>query len=192
MNLRECTRLAILQYAIFSNNIYLFNSHITGLGVAYRLLALFRTLVYNQIAGERSFSFGGSMSLPDATVTEMYDHGKSCAEVARIDECSETSMYNRLISLGVTMRSRSEANQIFPDSIFISLYNLGLSSSQIGRMLGVNSSTVTKRLHTLKFPLRSRGVACRIRYSEQEFQRHFMNTDMLNQLTELAGIGIKE
>lgn len=128
------------------------------------------------------------MSLSDATATEMYHDGKSCAYVARMDECSETSMYNRLIKLGIKIRSRSEANQIFPDSLFISLYNLGLSSSQVGRILGVNSSTVTKRLHTIKFPLRSRNVACRIRYSEQEFQLHFMNTGVLNQLMEFASL----
>jgi len=126
------------------------------------------------------------MSLPDATVTDLYSQGKSCAEVARLDGCSETAMYNRLKALGVTMRSRSKANQIFPDSIFIALYNLGLSASQIGRLLGVDSSTVTKRLHTIKFPLRSRGVACRIRYSEKEFQRHFMVPDVLDRLMELV------
>lgn len=126
------------------------------------------------------------MSLPDTTVTVLYDDGKSCADVARLDGCSETAMYNRLIALGINMRSRSEANQIFPNSLFVSLYNVGLSSSQIGRLLGVVPSTVTKRLHTLKFPLRSRDVACRIRYSEKEFRRHFMNTEVLDKLMELA------
>lgn len=126
------------------------------------------------------------MSLPDAIIIDLYSQGKSCAEVACLDECSETAMYNRFNSLGVTMRSRSEANQIFPDSIFISLYNLGLSTSQIGRLLGIDSSTVTKRLHTLKFPLRSRGVACRIRYSEKEFQLYFMTNGILDKLMELV------
>jgi len=126
------------------------------------------------------------MSLPDAKVTELYEQGGSCADVANLDGCSATAMYKRLRSLGVTMRSRSKANQIFPDSMFISLYNLGLSSSQIGRLLGVDSSTVIKRLHILKFPLRSRGVACRIRYSEKEFRRHFMVPGVLDQLMELA------
>lgn len=130
---------------------------------------------------------GGSMSLPDAIVTEMYHQGHSCAYVARSDKCSETSMYNRLKSLGINIRSRSKANKTLPDSLFISLYNIGLSSSQIGRLLGVDSSTVTKRLHTLKFPLRSRGVACRIRYTEKEFQQYFMVPDVLDQLMELAG-----
>lgn len=126
------------------------------------------------------------MSLPDAKVIELYSQGKSCAEIAYIDSCSESLMYNRLKLLGVTMRSRSEANQIFPDSIFITLYNLGLSSSQIGKLLGVNSSTVTKRLHTLKFPLRSRGVASRIRYTDEEFRRYFMVPDILDQLVTLV------
>ncbi len=126
------------------------------------------------------------MSLPDAKVMELYSQGKSCAEVARYDQCSETTMYNRLKLLGITMRSRSKANQIFPDSIFISLYNMGLSTSQIGRLLGVDPSTVTKRLHTLHFPLRSRVVAFRIRYTEEEFKRYFMVPEVLNQLMELV------
>lgn len=130
---------------------------------------------------------GGAMSLPDAKVTELYEQGRSCADIARAEGCSETAMYNRLNAIGVTMRSRSEANQIFPDSLFIALYNLGLSSSQVGRLLGVDPSTVTKRLHTIKFPLRSRGVACRIRYSEKEFRRHFMIPEILDRLMEMGG-----
>jgi len=126
------------------------------------------------------------MLLSDEIVRQLYSQGKTCAEVAHSDGCSETTMYNRLLLLGITMRSRSQANQIFPNSIFISLYNVGLSSSQIGRLLGVNSSTVTKRLHTIRFPLRSRGVACRIRYTEKEFKRYFMVPDVLDQLMELT------
>ena len=126
------------------------------------------------------------MSLNDTDVIKEYSGGKSCAEVAKLDGCSETSMYNRMIDLGVTMRSRSEANQLFPNSIFILLYNLGLSTSQIGRLLGVDSSTVTKRLHSLRFPLRSRRVASRIRYTKEEFNKHFMVPDILDQLTQLV------
>jgi hypothetical protein len=126
------------------------------------------------------------MPLPDAKVKELYSSGKSCAELARLDWCSETSMYNRLLSLGVKIRSRSEANQIFPNSIFITLYNLGLSVSQIGRLLGVDSSTVTKRLHILRFPLRSRNVASKIRYTEEEFMRYFMVPCVLDKLVELV------
>lgn len=125
------------------------------------------------------------MSLSDTTLIELYSEGKSCADIARLNNCSETSIYNRLKSLGVTIRSRSEANQILPDFIFILLYNMGLSSSQIGRLLGVCPSAVTKRLHTLRFPLRSRGVALSIRYTEKEFKRHFMNIDVLSRLEQL-------
>lgn len=127
---------------------------------------------------------GGAMSLPDAKIIESYSNGKSCAEIAELNYCSETSVYNRLKSLGVIMRSRSEANQIFPDYIFIALYNTGLSVSQIGRLLDIDSSTVTKRLHTLQFPLRSRPTASKIRYTEEEFQQHFMALDILNQLSK--------
>jgi len=126
------------------------------------------------------------MSLNNTEVKKEYSFGKSCAEVAALDGCSETSMYNRMRDLGVTMRSRSEANQLFPNSVFILLYNLGLSTSQIGRLLGVNSSTVTKRLHLLKFPLRSRRVASRIRYTEEEFNQYFMVPDILDQLSKLV------
>lgn len=126
------------------------------------------------------------MSLPDAKVTELYRQGSSCAEVAISDGCSATAMYHRLKSLGIIMRSRSKANQIFPDLFFISLYNMGLSASQIGRVLGIDPSTVTKRLHTLKFPLRSRGVASRIRYTEREFKQYFMTPDIIDRLMELA------
>lgn len=130
------------------------------------------------------------MSLNDTEVRKEYSCGKSCAEVAKLDGCSETSMYNRMIDLEVTMRSRSEANQLFPNSIFILLYNLGLSTSQIGRLLGVDSSTVTKRLHLLRFPLRSRRVASRIRYTEEEFNKHFMVPNILDQLTQLVCVTV--
>jgi DNA-directed RNA polymerase specialized sigma24 family protein len=126
------------------------------------------------------------MSLSDQEVTKLYVEGKNCAEIARMDTCSETTIYNRLKSLRVKIRSRSEANQIFPDSAFISLYNVGLSASQIGRFLGVDSSTVKKRLHTLKFPLRSRGVASKIRYNEEEFNRHFMTPEVVGRFMELV------
>ena len=122
----------------------------------------------------------------DCLPVQLYSDGESCAEIARLGNCSETSMYNRLKSLGVIMRSRSEANQIFPNSIFINLYNVGLSASQIGRLLGVDSSTVTKRLHTMLFPLRSRQVASRIRYTEEEFKRYFMVPGVIDQLMELV------
>jgi DNA-binding CsgD family transcriptional regulator len=126
------------------------------------------------------------MSLPDATVIELYSQGKSCAEIARSERCSETSIYNRLKFLGIKMRSRSRANKIFPDFVFIILYNMGLSASQVGKLLGIDSSTVTKRLHTLGFPLRSRYVASKIRYTDKEFNRYFMIPSILNELVALV------
>jgi DNA-binding CsgD family transcriptional regulator len=122
--------------------------------------------------------------MTDAQVAELYSSGNSCAEVARLDKCSETCMYNRLISLGVVLRSRSEANKIFPDTIFMILYNMGLSTSQVGRVLGINSSTVTKRLHSLHYPLRSRTLAQKIRYTEKEFKKYFMVPQLLDRLVE--------
>lgn len=125
------------------------------------------------------------MRLSDTAIVESYSQGESCAEIAQYDGCSETTMYHRLKFLGVKTRNRSEANQIFPNSFFINLYNMGLSSSQVGRILGVDPSTVTKRLHTLHFPLRSRNVASQIRYTEEEFKRHFMIPNILNQLADM-------
>ena len=128
------------------------------------------------------------MPLPNAKIRDLYEkHMKSCAEIAIVDGRSETTIYNALKVLGVQMRSRSKANQIFPDFLFITLYNLGLSSSQIGRLLGIHTSTVSKRLHHLRFPLRSRDVAIDIRYSENEFKHYFMNPKFLNTLWQIAG-----
>lgn len=129
------------------------------------------------------FFTGEGMIASDVELRKLYEQDqKSCAEIASICYCSETTIYNRLKSIGVIIRSRSEAHQIFSDTIFVSLYNIGLSVSQIGRLLGVDSSTVTKRLHTLHFPLRSRCVASRIRYTEDEFQRYFMVPEIVDQL----------
>jgi len=129
------------------------------------------------------------MSLSDATVMKLYNQGRSCAEIARMDGRSETTIYNRLKSLDVTMRSRSEANKIFSDFIFISLYNLGLSVSQVGRLLGVDSSTVTKRLHSIGFPLRSYKVATDIRYNEEEFQKYFVDSNILSKFLSSTVMG---
>ena len=125
------------------------------------------------------------MPLSDVQVIELYSQGKSCADIARFGECSETATYNRLKLLGVTMRSRSEANQIFPNCVFILLYNLGLSASQIGTLLGLDSSTVIKRLHKLNFPLRSGTLARNIRYTENEFRTHFMTPKILDILGDM-------
>lgn len=127
-------------------------------------------------------------SISDEKITQLYLDGESCAAIARITECSETSVYNRLKIQGIKIRSRSEANKIFPDSIFINLYNMGLSTSQIGKLLGVNPSTITKRLHTIQFPLRFRNVASRIRYTEKEFRQYFMVPDIIGQLMELTNV----
>jgi len=118
-------------------------------------------------------------------IKNLYLQGKSCAEIANLYNCSETFIYNKLKSLGIIIRSRSEANQIFPSFIFVTLYNMGLSSSQIGRLLGIDSSTVTKRLHSIKFPLRFRDVAFRIRYTNNEFKKYFMNSNILTKLENL-------
>lgn len=131
----------------------------------------------------------GDMVLHDIKVRELYEHDRlSCAEIARLGNCSETLIYNKLKLLKVKIRSRSEANKIFPDFIFIILYNIGLSTNQIGRLLGVDASTVTKRLHIMAFPMRVRQVASRIRYTEKEFERYFMVPGVIDQLTELVSI----
>jgi len=126
--------------------------------------------VYKKIVRERYF-FGAIVNLSDDKISELYEDGLSCHAIAKIDKSSQTTIYNRLINIGVKIRSKSEANKIFPDIIFVRLYNLGLSSSQIGRLLGVDSSTVTKRLQSINYPLRSRTHALNIRYTEDEFKR---------------------
>jgi len=126
------------------------------------------------------------MNLSDIELAERYSLGESCANLATLCECSETKIYYRLKKLGIKIRNRSEANQIFPDSVFVILYNLGLSSSQTGELLGVDPSTVTKRLHKLRFPLRSRNVARRIRYTDKEFREHFMAPGVIESIMEMA------
>jgi len=85
------------------------------------------------------------------------------------------------------MRNRSEANKVFPDSVFILLYNVGLSSSQVAILLGVSSSTVTKRLQSINFPLRLRKVACSVRYTDEEFEQHFLVPEIISALTKIKG-----
>jgi len=127
------------------------------------------------------------MSLQDQDIIDLYqDKFQSCAAIAIMDGCSETTMYHRLKNLGVKIRDRSEANKIFPDSIFIKLYNLGLSNSQVARLLGVNTSTVTKRLRHIHFPLRIRDVAVAIRYTEEEFRKFFMDSSFVAKLISLC------
>lgn len=115
-------------------------------------------------------------------INKLYAGGRSCADIATISKCSETTIYNKLKSLNTVFRSRSEANKVLPDFIFILLCNLGLSSSQVGKILGVNSSTVIKRLQSIDFPTRSRRLASKIKYTHNEFETHFMQSDIVNNL----------
>ena len=128
------------------------------------------------------------MRLLDDQIICMYQKKKmSCAEIARRDGRSETTVYHILRNHNVELRDRSEANQIFPDIVIITLYNVGLSCSQVGRLLGIHPSTVTKRLHVCNFSLRDRNTANAIRYTEEEFKKYFCNQSVVNTLLELAG-----
>lgn len=114
------------------------------------------------------------MQLSNEKIVYSYNIQKmSCSEIARKDGRSESTIYNILKDNGVRMRDRSEANQLFADDILIKLYNMGLSYSQIGELLGIHPSTVTKRFKTIGFPSRGKRLAAAIRYTNEEFRKHF-------------------
>jgi transposase len=95
---------------------------------------------------------GVAVALSDAGIEALYDRGLSCAQIAEIDGRSEGTIYNRLTSRGVSLRSRSEANKKFSDGAAMTLYNLGLSCAQIGCVFGVHRTTVLKRLQACSLP----------------------------------------
>lgn len=112
------------------------------------------------------------MVLSNQEIIDLYtNHHKSCAEIAFLGHCSETTIYNSLKKSDVLLRDKSEANKKFPDLICVKLYNLGLSVSQIAKVLMVDPSTIVKRLRLLNFPLRSRKTAMSIRYNKNEFNK---------------------
>lgn len=120
-------------------------------------------------------------------IVDLYCNQKlSCAEIARQDGRSESTVYNILRAKNIKCRNRSQANKIFSDQLFIKLYNLALSCSQIGRLLGVHPSTVIKRLRLRGFVMRDKSVANAIRYTEQEFQNFFCNTEFMDQVRLFA------
>ena len=123
------------------------------------------------------------MLFTEKQIVRMYTKDQmSCRDISAKDGRSEATIYKILKDNDVELRSRSEANKIFPDNAIIRLYNLGLSCTQIGRLLGLDPSTITKRLHLLGFPMRNRNLAAAIRYSEEEFKRHFFNSEFLKVL----------
>lgn len=107
------------------------------------------------------------------------EDGLSCRAIARNRNISEATVYYVLKSNGVKLRDKSEANKIFPDRVLINLYNMALSAKQIGIILGIHPTTVTKRLSKLDFPVRSKEMAQRIKYTEEEFRKYFMNQDFI-------------
>jgi len=120
-------------------------------------------------------------------IVDLYRNQKlSCAAIAKEDGRSESTIYNILRSKNIKCRNRSQANKIFSDRLFIKLYNLALSCSQIGRLLGVHPSTVIKRLRGCRFAMRDRHSAKAIRYTEQEFQNFFCNTEFIDQIRLFA------
>ena len=128
--------------------------------------------------------------LSDSKIMDLYEHERlSCAEISEIDGRSEGTMYNILKARGIEIRSRSVAKCKFSTKIAIILYNLGLSGSQSGRILGVHSTTILKRLGKIGFPLRSRTMASNIKYSEQEFEKHF-NTSEFTELLNQQEVGV--
>lgn len=120
--------------------------------------------------------------LSDEIVALYCNKRLSCAAIAERDSRSESTIYNILRRKGIRCRSRSQANKIFSDRLLIKLYNLGLSCSQIGRLLGIHPSTIIKRFNTCKFMMRKRNIANAIRYTEEEFQKHFYNKVLIDHI----------
>lgn len=107
-------------------------------------------------------------------VAKLYNKGFSCNKIASRLNCSATTIYNRLKSLDVSFRNKSDANKKFDIWVAWSLYNLGLSFNQIGMLLKIDASTVSKRFKKLSLPVREKNVAQRIRYSDDEFNKFFV------------------
>lgn len=116
-------------------------------------------------------------------IIEFYINNKlSCAEIAKIDGRSESTIYKVLIENNIKLRNKSEANKIISDEKLIKLYNLGLSFSQIGKLLHIDSSTIAKRFKMLNFCVRPNDVAKSIRYTNEEFNRFFLNSKFINKI----------
>ena len=123
--------------------------------------------------------------LSNTEILRLYNEEKrTCRQIALIDGRSDAHIYKILKSIGVQFRTKSEANKIFSDQIVINLYNIGLSARQVGRLLGVHPTSVTKRLYKLNFPLRSKNLAQKIKYTESEFQKYFMNQEFVNKIKQ--------
>ena len=108
----------------------------------------------------------------------------SCRSIARKFNISETQVYNILKQNKVQLRTKSEANKIFDDNIIINLYNIGLSIKQISEILGLHPTTITKRFKKINFPTRNKDISFRIRYTDAEFKKYFMNPCFINEIIE--------
>jgi len=127
------------------------------------------------------------MPLSHGKICTLYTKRRmSCAEISELDGRSVATIYNILKKNKVRLRNKSKANKLFPDGVIIILYNFGLSCYQIGELLGVHPSTIVKRFKTLHFPLRNKRSAAAIRYSDEEFRRHFCDEKFLVSLAKLA------
>lgn len=107
-------------------------------------------------------------------VVKLYKKGFSCNKIASRLNCSATTIYNRLKSLDVSFRNKSDANKKFDICVAWFLYNLGLSFNQVGIILNINASTISKRFKKLSLPVRDKNVAQRIRYNDDEFHQFFI------------------
>lgn len=127
------------------------------------------------------------MSLSNDKIYNLYNNESlSCAEIARTDGRSESTVYNILKTMGNRFRTRSQANKIFPNFVLINLYNMGLSYSQIATLLGIHASTLVKRFKVIGFPARPKSMATAIHYSDVEFKRFFYTEEILDDLSKLV------
>lgn len=118
--------------------------------------------------------------LGEQEICGLYRLGRlSCRNIARMDGRSVTTIYFILKKNNILFRDKSEANKIVSDNVLIFLYNLGLSFQQIDRLIGIDPSTISKRFALIKYPLRSRRTSINIRYSSEEFDEYFCNSEFL-------------
>lgn len=74
-------------------------------------------------------------------IIKEYDSGKSCREVGRIFDISESTVFNILVRNGVTRRSKGGLYPL-PEQKIIQLYKEGFSATQIAKKYGTTWNTI--------------------------------------------------
>lgn len=101
------------------------------------------------------------------------DAGLSIAHIAKIKGCSYTSIRNRLLAYGVTLRDPAETRRgrsVLPHNEIhkcVLLYENGYSTTEIGEMIGRSSDAVIQRLLKHGVKMRTRSESIRLRFSRR-------------------------